>query len=532
MSTINRYIDKTFLIVDDFTEFRSSLKNMLIGIGAKSIDSVANAQQAIELYQQKHHDIVLCDYNLGDDSQDGQQLLETLTYREILRKDSIFIMVTAENSMEMVMGAIEFKPDDYLTKPFTKQSLRTRLDKVYEKKQALLPALSLLNKQNYSDAILACDELIKTRCKYISSCLQIKGDCLLRLGNYRGALKTFSSVIKQRGLLWALMGYAKAAIGLGQDNDALQCLDKIYQLNPHAAVALDLKAEILTNSGKTLQALEVIEQSCIISPRSINRFRQQGDLAIKLDRHLLALQSYKKVIQLSKNSISAHEEDILKLLNTLCSCIYSAQGSQISKLKTELQTSLKTYHHNYKDSSQMLIALEIINAIYWHQQDNAEKSNQSLSLVGQTLLTVKDGGRSFLRDQLAYLQTLHPELVQNSSQITAFCQTQEITAITPANVQKSNQLFISGLHAFEQGRLPEALNYLIGAYTFSNNNITIALLLMSILTQQVKADGPKDQYMMLLEMCVRTLKYLEPSDQRFTLFRKNLKSIKNILASA
>ncbi|WAJ69074.1 tetratricopeptide repeat-containing response regulator [Catenovulum adriaticum] len=531
MSTINRYIDKTFLIVDDFTEFRSSLKNMLVGLGAKSIDAAANAEQAIGLYKQKRHDILLCDYNLGDESQDGQQLLESLTYREILRKDTIFIMVTAENSMEVVMGAIEFKPDDYLTKPFTKQALKTRLDKVYEKKQALRPLLSLLNKQNHIEAIDACDELIKARCKYMSSCLQIKGDCLLRIGDYSSALQVFTNVIKQRALLWALMGYAKAAIGLGQYQDAIEYLDKIYQLNPHAAIALDLKAETLMNLGEDTKACEIIAQSCILSPKSITRFRHQGDLAIKLNNPLLALQSYKKVIQLSKNSISAHEEDILKLLNTLSTCIYLANGSQINKLKTELQNLLKTYRHSYKDNAQMMIALEIINAIYWHKQQNQEKSHSSLSNMSQNLASISNGGRCFLRDQFAFLQTFYPELIQNSVQIVEFCKAQSITAITPVNVLKSNQLFERGLHTYEQGKTYQALNYLINAYTYSNNNITIALLLMSALTQQIKLDGPKHQYMKLIEMCVRTLKYLEPSDQRFTLFRQNLKSIKTILAS-
>lgn len=531
MSLINRYIDKTFLIVDDFTEFRSSLKNTLIGIGAQSIDAVATAEQAIELYQQKRHDILLCDYNLGDNSQDGQQLLELLTYREILRKDTIFIMVTAENSIEMVMGAIEFKPDSYLTKPFTKQALKTRLDKVYNQKQALLPVLTLLNKQNYIEAIVASDELIKANRKYMSHCLQIKGDCLLRIGDYKAALKVFYSVIKQRALLWALMGYAKAAMGLGQYNDALSCLDKVYQLNPHAAIALDLKAEVLINLGEETKALEIIEQSCLLSPRSINRFRQQGDIATRLNHYSLARQSYKKVIQLGKNSVSAHEEDILKCLNILSLCIDSAQGSQISKLKTEFQSQLKMYRHTYKDNQQMMIALEIINAIYWHKQDNQEKSNSSLSNVIQNLANISDGGRLFLRDQLAFLQTFNPEIIQNSLQIIEFCKAQSITVITQADVLKSNQLFESGLHAFEQSKTAKALNYLISSYTYSNHNITIALLLMSVLTQQVETDGPNHQYMKLIEMCVRTLKYLEPSDQRFTLFRKNLKLIKTILAS-
>jgi len=87
----------------------------------------------------KSFDIVLCDYNLGE-GKDGQQVLEEAKEDSLLPYSSIFIMTTAENSMEMVMGAAEYQPDDYLSKPFTKQVLQTRLKR-------LLAALSLCEKQ-------------------------------------------------------------------------------------------------------------------------------------------------------------------------------------------------------------------------------------------------------------------------------------------------------------------------------------------------------------------------------------------------
>ena len=66
----------------------------------------------------KSYDIVLCDYNLGA-GQDGQQLLEELRYRHKLKNTSLFVMITAESSRDMVLGALEYLPDDYLTKPIT-----------------------------------------------------------------------------------------------------------------------------------------------------------------------------------------------------------------------------------------------------------------------------------------------------------------------------------------------------------------------------------------------------------------------------
>ena len=45
-------------------------------------------------------------------------------------------MVTAENTSDMVMGALEHQPDAYLSKPIPKTTLQTRLRRLMEKKAA------------------------------------------------------------------------------------------------------------------------------------------------------------------------------------------------------------------------------------------------------------------------------------------------------------------------------------------------------------------------------------------------------------
>ncbi|MEC8427528.1 MAG: response regulator, partial [Pseudomonadota bacterium] len=94
---IKLYQSKHCLIVEDLPEARASLKNMLNTFGLDKIDTAATSQQAIELCEEKHYDLLLCDYNLGE-GQDGQQLLEELRFRKLLRNTSMFVMVTAERS--------------------------------------------------------------------------------------------------------------------------------------------------------------------------------------------------------------------------------------------------------------------------------------------------------------------------------------------------------------------------------------------------------------------------------------------------
>ena len=61
----NPFVEKKFLVVDDFADMRNTLKNILRMIGGEDIDSAINGEEAIEKLETKHYDIIMCDYNLG-----------------------------------------------------------------------------------------------------------------------------------------------------------------------------------------------------------------------------------------------------------------------------------------------------------------------------------------------------------------------------------------------------------------------------------------------------------------------------------
>ncbi len=71
------YSNKRFLVVDDFSDFRTSMKSMLRDIGAKDVDTADRGEDALALCRHKRYDIILHDYNLGA-GKNGQQVLEEL----------------------------------------------------------------------------------------------------------------------------------------------------------------------------------------------------------------------------------------------------------------------------------------------------------------------------------------------------------------------------------------------------------------------------------------------------------------------
>jgi len=137
------YNQKSFLIVDDFSDFRSSVRSMLRELGVKEVDTADSGEQALRMCSQKRYDFVLHDFNLGDGRKNGQQVLEDLMIERLLSYESVFIMVTAENSQAMVMSALEWEPDGYLTKPFNRAGLAQRLEKLVQRKTYSQPGQTL-----------------------------------------------------------------------------------------------------------------------------------------------------------------------------------------------------------------------------------------------------------------------------------------------------------------------------------------------------------------------------------------------------
>ncbi len=147
------YRSLSILIVDDLENFRLSLRQMISSFGVGTIETASNGEDAIARCQTQRFDVILCDYNLGP-AKNGQQVLEELRYNKLINETSIFVMITAETSKDMVMGALEYLPDGYITKPITKEVLQTRLDSMITQRELLKPINEAIDSGQLDVAIL------------------------------------------------------------------------------------------------------------------------------------------------------------------------------------------------------------------------------------------------------------------------------------------------------------------------------------------------------------------------------------------
>jgi tetratricopeptide (TPR) repeat protein len=266
------------LLIDDIPEMRSAVRIQLADCGLERCDAARNTKEAIEKIAANRYDLIICDYNLGQGA-DGQQLLELVRRRKILPLTTVFLMITGETSYEQVSTAAEYSPDDYLIKPFTSQTLQSRLERIIDKKQALRPVYRHLGERGDKQRALAeCDAMLAQQTRYSLDLLRIKGELLLNMQRSDDALALYQAVLDQRATPWASVGKARALAAGGETAQAREHLEQALEAYPNYLAAYDTMACLLEKEDRAA-AQQIVEQALKVAP-STQRQRQLGALAL------------------------------------------------------------------------------------------------------------------------------------------------------------------------------------------------------------------------------------------------------------
>ena len=307
----NPYANLQALVVDDFESFRITLSKMLQNFGVGTVDSAASSNEAMRYCNAKVYDIILCDQNLGK-GKTGQQILEVLRHQPNLNSDSLFVLVSAESNKNIIMAAYDYEPDAYLTKPITGQTLGQRLERLFKQRLALAPIYNAIKGKTFEAAVTLCDAEIASGSRYASPCQKILGKLLLQLGELEKAEDLYRQILEVRQLDWAMLGMAHVKKLQGDSLSAQQWLEEIIQFNPLCLKAYDLLADIMAERGNFQGQQKILQQATEISPLSILRQQQLGDVALKNNELLLSANSFRKAVKLGENSchdnVAFHEK--------------------------------------------------------------------------------------------------------------------------------------------------------------------------------------------------------------------------------
>jgi CheY-like chemotaxis protein len=361
---IKIYEKKRCLVIDDLIEVRASYKRMLKSFGAVHIDTASNGDEAIEKCETNEYELIICDYNLAE-SKDGQQVLEELRHRGLLKYTTLFIIITAEVSREMVLGALENQPDDYITKPISQQTMRVRIDRALLKHEDLLIIKMAVDEKNYGKAIEKCNEKIKINSFYRLDCLQYKAQLFILMENYREAKKIYETVLKEKELIWAQIGLAKTLIKNKEYDEVEPLLLSIVENDYRYIEVHDLLSEYYEETKDYRKSQDSTKVATQLSPKSILRHRRLAEIAEKNNDEQTSLEAYEEAIRWNHNSCYAAAEDYLALARKTVSIsresINEKTNAKIKKALTMLERMVRRFPSHKNQVKLALIESQLIS---------------------------------------------------------------------------------------------------------------------------------------------------------------------------
>ena len=366
MAIVSPYSNKRLLIIDDMPEMRSSMRSQVGSLGMDNTSLAGSVRDALEFLKKDKFDIILCDYYLGG-ATDGQQFLEFVRTRRLISAATIFIMITAEKGYESVVTAAECLPDDYLLKPFTADALRSRIDRLLEKKARFFRIDKLQDQEQWQQIVSACDEIIAASDKYLIDAMRVKGNALLMTGRFDDAAAFYQGALQLRSMPWAKLGLAKALQGNGKHEQAMQTLNEIVAETPTFLAAYDALGHLQRDTGQVEEALRVFDRACEISPNALARHRAIAGIAEEAADYGRVEKAMSTGIQKTRNSPLRELSDYAQLGNALTEL--GDAGKAIAVIE-EAKTSFK----NAPDTT----LLDAVEAVAQHQAGKPELAQKAL----------------------------------------------------------------------------------------------------------------------------------------------------------
>lgn len=118
------------LVVDDFSTMRRIIKNLLQDLGYMNIVEADDGNTALPVLKKGNIDFLVTDWNMP--GMTGIELLKEVRADEKLNSLPV-LMVTAEQKREQIVEAAEAGVNGYIVKPFTAQTLKEKIDKIFER---------------------------------------------------------------------------------------------------------------------------------------------------------------------------------------------------------------------------------------------------------------------------------------------------------------------------------------------------------------------------------------------------------------
>jgi tetratricopeptide (TPR) repeat protein len=498
---------KKILVVEDQAIMRETIKHILGSFGARFIIEAESGINAITAMRIDRFDIVLCDYNLLR-GKNGQQVLEEAKHLKLLPVNAIFIMVTCEQSQEMVLSAIDNKPDDYLIKPFNRQQLLSRIERCHNRKTYLASIENEVDSGNLYQAIHNCEQLLQREDKKMHlQLLKMHAELTIKIGDFKTAEEIYQNILHERDLPWARLGLGVIAFFLGYYDQAIKTFHELIGQYPMMLEAYDWLVKTHELMGNDEHAVSSLNSAVTLSPMSILRQKKLAKLADKTENLPVAKKAYTATIKLGKNSVHQSSSDYSGLAN-----VYLKSNAANEALKVVHE--LKQLFHNDPEAKLRATLLEADihqakgNKVLAQQAyEKSFKLNQQLNRQLSRELRLEIAKTFYLNGNNEACDEILNDLIKTNIDDKLFIK--DIVTMCDAVIGENHaepliqhvkrelvDINNKGVGLFQEGNIKGALAVFEKAITQMPNNRTIILNMIKIIIHDIKTSKPGPEKIM------------------------------------
>lgn len=535
------WASKNYLVVDDFVGIRQLLRESLRNLGAKNIDQASSGGEAMGLLAKIRYDVVLCDFNLGE-GKNGQQVLEEARVRNLLLPSGVWLMVSAEKSVESVMGAAEHQPDAYLIKPITEGMLLTRLNRVWHKKQVFHAIDQAYAEKDYLRAAKLCDEQIDANKVHETELLRMKAALMLKSGEPEKAREAFERVLKEREYQWARAGLAKIRMANGEYEQARQIFQGVIAENRNYIDAYDQMALAHQHMGQLDAACDVLERAAKLSPNSVQRQRRLGDVSLRLGNIGVAEKAFRKCIAIGEYSVMKSVDAYFGLAR-VC--------GQKNETKEALQL-LAAARRDFPDEDIELRA-KITEGLVYHESGDfrrARKTGDELeemlsadparpdtaTCIELATLLFSVGVKDAPAELLCYvIRNNHDNILLLDEVQRIFDKArlgEEGEALIRKSRKEATDMMNQGVLLWKTGKLPEAVAWMREARAALPNNLRILFNSAQILISHMEKHGYDAGLSIETSGVLLYVDKIQPGQQRFAQLMEQLAALAPLATNA
>jgi DNA-binding response OmpR family regulator/Tfp pilus assembly protein PilF len=509
-----------FLIVDESGAVRRMLESMLLQGGGQHIDQAASAAEAIRLIAQNTYGVVLCDYHLGS-GRDGQQLLEEARYKGLIKAATSFVMVSAENTAQVVMGVLECHPDDYLSMPFTRQQLAARIERLLRRRQEIGAIEEALEEQHYEQALALCDERMTAGCAEVLELLRLKAEAFVELERYPQAEAIYMQVFARRKAAWAGLGSGRVHYLQEDYAGAAAVFRQTLVAYPRQLEAHDWLAKTQVKLGDREAARQTLGTALELSPRSIRRQMVLGDLALRDGHYRLAARAFAAAVALGGRSVFRTASNYIKQARALMQIDARDALRVLRDLRRDFSTdpearlraaAAECMVHRFLgeeagEQASYDEAMKIYTGI------NGQLSPEAMVELARMLLARGDQGAAIAHMQQAIASRHEDEdLLHDVRAVFREAGMEEegehiITRVRDGVVRLNND----GVRLAEEGHLEEAVDLFQKALRDLPANRTINMNTVKVVLLRMKREGRDERSLQLVRECLERLQQLDPS---------------------